>query len=129
MIELRPHQKDALRKMHNGCVLYGGTGSGKGYTTLYYYIQNESPKTLIVITTPRKRDDRDWEHEAESLKIFPRAKYSKHGALIVDSWHNVKKYVDREGCFFIFDEQRAVGRGVWAKSFIKIAKKNNWILS
>ena len=129
MVQLREHQVDALREMHNGCVLYGGTGSGKGYTALHYYIQKESPKRLIVITTARKRDDRDWEREAESLKIFTQGRYSKyHGEITVDSWNNVKKYVDVKGAFFIFDEQRAVGRGTWAKSFIKITKNNHWIL-
>jgi hypothetical protein len=129
MIELREHQKDALREMHNGCVLYGGTGSGKGYTALYYYVENESPKKLVVITTARKRNDRDWEEEAESLKIFTKGRYSsKHGEIVVDSWNNIGKYADLKDCFFIFDEQRAVGRGKWAKTFIKIAKKNNWIL-
>lgn len=128
MVTLREHQKDALRKLHNGCVLFGGTGSGKGYTALHYYVQNESPKNLYVITTARKRDDRDWEHEAESLKIFPRAKYTQHGTITVDSWNNIGKYLDVEDAFFIFDEQRAVGRGKWAKTFVKIAKKNHWIL-
>lgn len=129
MIELREHQKEALREMHNGCVLYGGTGSGKGYTALHYYVQNESPRRLIVITTARKRDDRDWEQEAESMKIFEKGRYSKHhGTITVDSWNNVKKYIDVKDAFFIFDEQRAVGRGTWAKTFIEIAKNNRWIL-
>jgi hypothetical protein len=128
MIELHDHQKEALREMHNGCVLYGGTGSGKGYTALQYYVDNESPRPLVVITTARKRNDRDWEREAESLKIFARAKFSKHGTIVVDSWNNIKKYEDLKDCFFIFDEQRAVGRGTWAKTFIKIAKANRWIL-
>lgn len=129
MIELREHQLDALREMHNGCVLYGGTGSGKGYTALHYYIENESPKKLFVITTARKRNDRDWEEEAESLKIFTMGRYSSHhGEIVVDSWNNIEKYKDVEGAFFIFDEQRAVGRGKWAKMFIEIAKQNNWIL-
>ena len=30
--------------------------------------------------------------------------------------------------FFIFDEHKAIGNGKWSKCFIKIAKKNKWVL-
>ena len=40
MVELAQHQIDALKKMHNGCILRGDVGSGKSRTALaYYYIQ------------------------------------------------------------------------------------------
>jgi len=38
-IELSEHQLNALDRIHNGCILHGGVGSGKSRTALaYYYI-------------------------------------------------------------------------------------------
>jgi hypothetical protein len=115
---LLDHQKTAYKKMHNGCILKGATGTGKTITALAYYDDNETVERLIVITTGKKRDSGDWQAEARLFGIIPE----------VDSWNNISKYVGIEGAFFIFDEQRVVGSGPWVKSFIKITKKNQWIL-
>ena len=41
MIQLYEHQLKALDKIRNGCILCGGTGSGKSITSLaYFYLQN-----------------------------------------------------------------------------------------
>ena len=124
MIELYPHQQEAVARMHNGCILVGGVGTGKSRTALYYYTTRVCGKggadpPLFIITTARKRDTKDWEQEAEPFDI---------SGMTVDSWNNIQKYVDVENSFFIFDEQRLVGTGKWAKAFRKIAKNNLWIL-
>ena len=48
--------------------------------------------------------------------------------IVVDSWNNIKNYVETTEAFFIFDEQRVVGYQAWSKTFIKIARFNKWIL-
>ena len=122
-MELWAHQRDALRKLHNGSILVGGTGSGKSLTALSYYQkvlgEEDPPKALYVITTAKKRDEEDWQREAAKVGITE---------LIVDSWNNIKKYIKVTKAFFIFDEQRVVGYGVWTKSFLKVTRSNLWIL-
>lgn len=119
MIDLYPHQREAVDKMKNGCLLVGGVGTGKSRTALAYYTEKEREKPLYIITTARKRDTKDWEKEAEPFSL---------SSFVVDSWNNVAKYRNVEQAFFIFDEQRVVGYGIWVKAFLQIAKKNHWIL-
>ena len=120
-MELREYQKDALSKMHNGCILCGGVGSGKSLTALAY-AKLHGYLDVYIITTARKRDTNEWESDIQ-----------KHGGLEeyifkVDSWNNIKKYIDVKDAFFIFDEQRVIGHGEWVKCFLQITKKNKWIL-
>lgn len=131
---LYEHQKVAIKKMKNGCILCGGVGSGKSRTALAYYILSiggailpdltripDERKDLVIITTARKRDTREWVDDMLPFGLNPKE-------VIIDSWNNIKKYQNMNGAFFIFDEQRVVGSGTWVKSFLNITRKNSWIL-
>ena len=143
---LYDHQREALDRMRNGCILCGGVGSGKSRTALaYYYIcnggkkevltggdyypMNDPPKDLYIITTARKRDTLEWEDELSHFLLSTDGKVNIYAnKVVVDSWNNIKKYADAKNSFFIFDEQRVIGNGTWVKAFLKIAKENEWIL-
>lgn len=118
VVSLFKYQKEAVDKLRSGSILCGGVGSGKSITALAYFVAKESGQKLCIITTAHKRDSKEWEGELGKFGL----------SATVDSWNNIGKYVAVKGSFFIFDEQRVVGSGAWAKSFIKIAKQNRWIL-
>ena len=133
-ISLYEHQRAAINKLDSGKILCGGVGTGKSRTALAYYFEKEcggklesakpKMKTLInlyIITTARKRDTKEWEAECSPFNI-------DEELVAVDSWNNIAKYKDVTGSFFIFDEQRVVGKGQWVKAFLKIARNNRWIL-
>lgn len=140
---LRDYQMDAVSQMHNGCILNGGVGSGKSRTGLFYYFKEQGgwidengyipmsyPKDLYIITTAMKRDSCEWIGELANFLISTdRSKNQLSGAkVVIDSWNNIKKYAEIKGSFFIFDEDRVTGSGVWVKTFLKIAKHNEWII-
>lgn len=123
-----PHQRDAVNRLHPGAMLVGTTGSGKSYMGLLYYCENhmETTPNLVVITTPMKRDTLDWHGEAARFGISSVPDSPVH--FEVESWNNIGKFRDYTDTFFIFDEQRAIGRGPWARSFVKIARRNQWVM-
>lgn len=123
---LKPHQTKAIDLLKTGSVLCGGVGSGKSIVSLVYYFEKvfPAPDRIIIITTAKKRDTKEWLHDFELVAPHD----FQLDRLIVDSWNNIKKYVASPYSFFIFDEQRVVGSGTWVKSFYKITKKNPWIL-
>ena len=143
---LYPHQEQAVKRMFTGCILNGGVGSGKSRTSLYYYfskyggkIENQEyipmrhkpkPPDLYIITTAKKRDDLEWEGELAHFLLSTDIKKNNYygNKVVVDSWQNVKKYADIKYSFFIFDEDKVCGSGTWAKTFLKIAKHNEWIV-
>lgn len=141
-INLYDYQRDAIKNMRDGCILCGGVGSGKSRTSLAYYYQTQGgdldaseyvkmkdPVDLYIITTARKRDTLEWEGELGYflMSIHPETNYYDN-KIVVDSWNNIGKYKDITGAFFIFDEQRVVGSGAWVQSFLRICKRNRWIL-
>ena len=152
VISLYDYQKEAIENLKNGSILCGGVGTGKSRTALAYYFtkvcggtmatsseetwgEMTSPRDLFIITTAKKRDSLEWQGECvpfvlvsdENGKPVPDLS-TCHVNVTIDSWNNIKKYTKVAGAFFIFDEQRVVGKGSWVKSFLNIARKNQWIL-
>ena len=140
-INLYDHQREAIEKLHNGSILCGGVGSGKSRTAIAYYFIKENkgsidddsyikmpnPCDLYIITTAMKRDSKEWERELVPFLLSPDTTIYSN-TVKIDSWNNIKKYIDVKNSFFIFDEQRVVGSGEWVKSFLKIVERNRWIL-
>ena len=139
---LYDYQTDAVNRMKNGCILNGGVGSGKSRTGLYYYFKEQggsiigkdytpmkNPRDLYIITTAMKRDKLEWEEELGWFRMTTGRELSMYDHnVIVDSWNNIRKYKDVHGAFFIFDEDRVTGNGVWVKTFLNLARKNKWII-
>ena len=138
---LRRQQQEAIEKMFSGCILNGGVGTGKSRTGLYYYCKEQggsidpyvpmkNPKDLYIITTAKKRDSLEWQQELIPfyLSVNKEENIWYNNTVVIDSWNNIRKYTDVKDAFFIFDEDRVTGKGVWVKSFYKIARNNEWII-
>lgn len=139
-VELYEHQLQAKKRLRTGSILCGGVGSGKSITSLAYYVEDvckgsinpdaygtyqlmHTPKRLYIITTARKRDTLEWQMECEKFPL------QENGIeVVIDSWNNISKYTTIKDSFVIFDEQKVIGSGLWAKSFLKICSHNDWIL-
>ena len=134
---------EAVKHMTNGCILNGGTGSGKSRTGLYYYFKENggsfinqdyvpmrNPCDLYIITTAMKRDSHEWNGELANYRMSTDSQKNElyNNKIIIDSWNNIKKYADIKDAFFIFDEDRVTGSGTWVKIFLKIARSNKWII-
>lgn len=140
---LYDYQMEAVENMRNGCILNGGVGSGKSRTGLYYYFKEQGgsidpyyikmknkPQDLYIITTAMKRDSKEWDGELIPflLSADPKQNMFYGNKVVIDSWNNIKKYTEVKDSFFIFDEDKVTGNGVWVKSFLKIVKSNKWII-
>ena len=146
-LQLKDYQIEAIDKLKNGSILCGGVGSGKSRVSIAYFFNKVCmgkiaydnnritrlpicPRDLYIITTAKKRDSKEWEKECSEFGLSTVTKNSICGIQVtIDSWNNIKKYKDVYGAFFIFDEQRVVGKGSWVKAFLKITRKNQWILA
>lgn len=143
---LYPHQAQAVDRMFTGCILNGGTGSGKSRTSIYYYFSKnggylgyknyipmkKNPPDLYIITTAKKKHDLEWEEELVPFLLYPDrdTKLTEYygNRVVIDSWQCIKKYTSVKNAFFIFDEDKITGKGSWSSSFLKISKFNDWIV-
>jgi hypothetical protein len=133
--------------MFTGCILNGGTGSGKSRTGIYYYFHKyggsitddgeyipmrhkPKPPDLYIVTTAKKRNDKEFEQELIPFHLSTDSKLNMFygNKIVIDSWQNIKKYAGVTNAFFIFDEDKVTGSGSWAKAFLKITKHNEWII-
>lgn len=145
-LQLYDHQIKAIQQIKKGRILCGGVGSGKSLTSIaHYYLihggafafltggkyvsMRKKPMDLYIITTARKRDTLEWEGELIPFLLSTHPERNNYtNKVVIDSWNNISKYADVKNAYFIFDEQRVIGSGKWVKSFLKIAKCNEWIL-
>ena len=136
-MQLRQHQSEALQNLANGKVLCGSVGSGKSLTAVAYWytticgggltplVPRRSHIPCYVVTTAKKRNDKEWDIEFARVGVD---RSDENGDVHILAWNEIHKVADVQSAFFIFDEQRASGSGKWAKTFIRIARRNQWIM-
>lgn len=136
-MRLRQHQLEALGNLANGKVLCGSVGSGKSLTAVAYWytticgggliplVPRRSHIPCYVVTTAKKRNDKEWDLEFARVGVD---RSDENGDAHVISWNEIYKVANVTNAFFIFDEQRASGSGKWARAFIRIARRNQWIM-
>ena len=137
------YQLDAVNRLDSGKILYGTVGSGKSLTSLFWYFKEcggwitkdtytpmKHPKNLVIITTAKKIQTKEWLGELAKLALYPdeNGKTRFGNTITLNSWNQIHKYEEVKDAIFILDEQRLVSYGSWTKSFLKIAKNNKWIL-
>ncbi len=138
-------QMDSLERIRSGCILNGGTGSGKSRTAIGYFFKlnggdlrrkdstmRKKPLDLYIITTAAKRDRHEWEGDMAPYLITTNPNISVYQHQVtVDSWNNIQKYSTIQNAFFIFDEDRVTGYGKWVKAFLSITdprRANTWLI-
>ena len=133
-INLYGYQLSAVRRMKNGCILCGGVGSGKSRTALaYYYICNggselsfirnkyykmKQPKDLYIITTAKKRDSLEWEGDMLPFSIGNPDVY--RNKVTIDSWNNIKKYIDVKDAFRLSTRSLKLTNGSCCRQLLAI---------
>jgi len=118
-MELYEFQKPIFDLIRANTCLKLDTGFGKSILSLKFYDMYYKDKMkLIVVTTAKKRDSKEWIEDIRKFGITD---------FLISSWNNIQKLID-EKAFFIFDEHKASGLGVWGRCFIKIAKTNPFLL-
>src|SRR3954454_14386148 len=95
-VTLAPHQKTALGKLQDGCILWGGVGSGQSRVGVAYYMLTEQHEDLYVITPAKKRDSMDSTPEAACWGINRERTATPAGTMAWHSWNNIEKYVGVE---------------------------------
>ena len=148
-VTLADYQRECVDQLTSGKVLAAGVGAGKSIMAIVWYLENychtrishnsvgtlwqvlKGSHNLLIITTPKKRNNLEWDTELAKFALTQGDNTKDMGnvTIIVDSWNNITKYRNIPTTYaIIFDEQRAIGHGAWAKSFITIAQHHPWIM-